>query len=60
MAVGAGNSSQMIFRHYPELVRATDAEKWFAITPEVVDTAKAARQAGAAEKIVALPRVKAV
>ena len=32
-----------------------DAEKWFGLTPEVVEAAKAARQSGAAEKIVALP-----
>jgi hypothetical protein len=46
----------MIFRHYRELVRAVDAEKWFAITPASVDAAKAARENGAAEKIVALPK----
>jgi hypothetical protein len=45
----------MIFGHYRELVRAMDAEKWFGLTPEVVEAAKAARQSGAAEKIVALP-----
>ena len=56
VALEAGNSPQMIFRHYRELVRAMDAEKWFAITPEVADTARAARQAGEAEKIVALPK----
>ena len=56
VALEAGNSPQMIFRHYRELVRAVDAEKWFAITPASVDAAKAARENGAAEKIVALPK----
>ena len=37
-----------------------DAEKWFGITPEAVEAAKAARQAGAASKIVALPLEAAV
>jgi hypothetical protein len=44
----------MIFRHYRELVRPMDAEKWFAVTAESVEAAKAAREAGVAEKIVAL------
>lgn len=34
VALEAGNSPQMIFRHYRELVRPTDAVKWFFITPE--------------------------
>ena len=45
----------MVFSNYRELVRAADAEKWFGITPEAVQAAKAARQNGAAEKIVPLP-----
>ncbi len=36
VALEAGNSPQMIFRHYRELVRPTDAKKWFAITPKVL------------------------
>src|SRR5512142_1552323 len=32
VALEAGNSPQMIFRHYRELVRPADAEKWFAVT----------------------------
>ena len=34
VALEAGNSPQMIFRHYRELVRPADAVKWFAIAPE--------------------------
>jgi integrase len=57
VALEAGNSPQMIFGHYRELVRAADAEKWFGITPEAVEAAKAARESGAAGKIVPLPKV---
>jgi hypothetical protein len=42
VALEAGNSPQRIFRHYRELVRPADAEKWFAVTPANVDAAKAA------------------
>jgi hypothetical protein len=31
VALEAGNSPQMTFGHYRELVRAMDAEKWFGI-----------------------------
>ncbi len=48
----------MVFSNYRELVRAADAEKWFAITPEAVEAVKMARQKGAAGKIVPL-RVEA-
>ena len=34
VALEAGNSPQMIFRHYRELVRPADAVKWFSIMPE--------------------------
>ena len=34
VALEAGNSPQMIFRHYRELVRPADAKKWFLIAPE--------------------------
>ena len=29
-----GNSPQMVFRHYRELVKPADAERWFAVKPE--------------------------
>jgi integrase len=29
-----GNTPQMVFRHYRELVRPVDAAKWFALTPK--------------------------
>jgi integrase len=31
VALEAGNSPQMIFKHYRELVRPVEAKKWFAI-----------------------------
>ncbi len=33
VALEAGNSPEMIFQHYRELVRPTAAKAWFAITP---------------------------
>jgi integrase len=43
VALEAGNSPQMIFKHYRELVRPTEAAKWFGIVPE------------GEEKVIALP-----
>ena len=34
VALEAGNSPAMVFRHYRELVKPTDATAWFAIAPE--------------------------
>jgi len=62
VALEAGNSPQMIFGHYRELVRAMDAEKWFGITPEAVDAARKRRsEVGGQrpENVVALPKVAA-
>jgi hypothetical protein len=33
VALEAGNSPQMIFKHYRELVRPTAAKEWFGIVP---------------------------
>jgi hypothetical protein len=33
VALEAGNSPQMIFQHYRELVTQADAETWFSIFP---------------------------
>ena len=59
VALEAGNSPQMIFQHYRELVRAADGEKWFGVTPASVEAAKAAREAEAEGKIVKLPKAAA-
>jgi hypothetical protein len=34
VSLEAGNSPQMIFKHYRELVRPKEAEEWFEIKPE--------------------------
>jgi len=56
VALEAGNSPQMIFQHYRELVRSADAEKWFALTPAVVEAARAVRESngGTPGNVVAL------
>jgi integrase len=58
VSLEAGNSPQMIFQHYRELVTPQDARAWFAITPETI---KAIRRKVRADerrrraKIVAFP-----
>src|SRR6266481_6057517 len=44
VSLEAGNSPRMVFSNYRGLVRAADAQKWFGITPEAVEAAKAARE----------------
>jgi len=44
VALEAGNSPQIIFSNYRELVRPADAKAWFALTP------------GGDEKIVVVPK----
>ena len=57
VALEAGNSPQMIFRHYRELVRPADATKWFAISKKSVEAAKKAQQKRS--KIIPLPQAAA-
>ena len=59
VALEAGNSPQMIFRHYRELVRPADAEKWFAVTLASVQAAKAAREGDKEGKIIPIPKTAA-
>jgi predicted urease superfamily metal-dependent hydrolase len=33
VAMEAGNSPDMIFKHYRELVTETEADAWFRVTP---------------------------
>jgi integrase len=35
VALEAGNSAKVIFKHYRELVKPADAQLWFAVKPEV-------------------------
>jgi integrase len=57
VALEAGNSPQVIFRHYRELVRPTDATKWFAITGKSV--AAAEKQSQKRSKIIQMPKAAA-
>ena len=43
VALEAGNSPAMIFKHYRELVRPAEAAKWFAVKPSRVKKAKPAK-----------------
>jgi hypothetical protein len=49
VSLEAGNTPQMIFKHYRELVRPTDSQKWFAVTFASVNTFKEARRKAAEE-----------
>ena len=57
VALEAGNSPQMIFRHYRELVRPADAKKWSTITKQSVTAAKVEWEKHS--KIIALPKAAA-
>jgi integrase len=57
VALEAGNSPQMIFRHYRELVRPADAKQWFLITKESVAAANVEWEKQ--RKIIALPKAEA-
>lgn len=55
VALEAGNSPQMIFEHYRELVTEKDAKNWFAITPESIREFKAKAERERAAKIISHP-----
>ena len=48
VALEAGNSPQMIFKHYRQLVTEAEAAKWFSIAPDKK------------ENVISLPRAAAV
>jgi integrase len=54
VALEAGNSPQMVFKHYRELVTEEAARRWFAITPQAVEGLEAQKQREREEKVVAL------
>jgi hypothetical protein len=65
VALEAGNSPEMIFEHYRELVTAEAAKGWFAVTPKAKRgkarssrKPKAARRAPKAEpeNVIAMPK----
>ena len=37
VSLEAGNSPQMVFQHYNQLVTPQDAERWFAVRPQMAD-----------------------
>jgi hypothetical protein len=55
VALEAGNSPQMIFQHYRELVTERAAKGWFAITPEVAKAVRERIEEERKAKIVAFP-----
>jgi len=59
VALEAGNSRQMVFSNYRQLVTEKEADAWFGVTPDAVKPAKARMQKQKAEKVVKLPNAKA-
>ena len=55
MALEAGNSPQMIFQRYRELVTEKGAKSWFAITPESTKELREQAEKERQAKIVAFP-----
>lgn len=55
VSLEAGNSPQMIFQHYRELVTEKEAGAWFAITPESAAAERAQIEASRIARIVAFP-----
>lgn len=47
VALEMGNSANVVFRHYRELVKPADAEKWFAIKPEQAENVVSLKQEAA-------------
>ena len=59
VAMEAGNSPDMVFKHYRELVTETEADAWFGVTPAMVAALKKKQEAERAAKVVELPKVAA-
>jgi integrase len=59
VALEAGNSPQMIFQHYRELVTEKSAKAWFGITPETAKAVREQIEKERAAKIVRFPAVAA-
>jgi integrase len=60
VSMEAGNSPDMIFKHYRELVTEKEADAWFGVTPAAVKAAKAAMVlADGHQKIVGFPAEEA-
>jgi len=59
VSMEAGNSPDMIFKHYRELVTEKAADAWFGVTPAVVKAARAKMEKEKAAKVVAIPKAAA-
>jgi len=55
VSLEAGNSPQMVFRHYRELVTEKEAKAWFGITPESTEALRKKVEQERKAKIVAFP-----
>jgi hypothetical protein len=55
VALEAGNSPQMIFRHCREVMRPADARAWFGITPEAAKAVRERIETKQAARVVAFP-----
>jgi hypothetical protein len=55
VALEAGNSPDIIFQHYRELVTGQTAKEWFGITPASVKELREKAERERQEKIVAIP-----
>jgi integrase len=59
VSMEAGNSPDMIFKHYRELVTEKEADAWFGVTPAAVKAARVELESERAEKVVELESRKA-
>lgn len=59
VALEAGNSPQMIFEHYRELVSESAAKGWFAIMPEAAKAVRERVERERLEKMVRVPEKEA-
>ncbi len=59
VAMEAGNSPDMIFKHYRELVTEKEADAWFGVTPEAVKATRAAMERERAAKVMKLEKAAA-
>ena len=59
VAMEAGNSPEMIFKHYRELVPEKEADAWFGVTPQAVKALREKTERERKAKIVAHPALAA-
>ena len=59
VAMEVGNSPDMIFKHYRELVTEKEADAWFGVTPGAVTALKKKQEGEKAAKVVELPKAVA-